>query len=302
MRSPVPSRNGKRLFAEALIEGTELVRYDAASRAFKPFLEGISADGLAFSRDRSWVAYTSYPERSLWRCRADGSDRRQLTDASTKALLPSLSPDERTIAFMAQVPGKPWQIYLLAAEGGDAKPVTSSDEDQANPTWSPEGRSIAFAGAPWSKGWDPKTTSIHIIDLQSSRIRTLPGSEGLWSPRWSPVGNWLIAETTDSKQLLLYSFSSRQWRKLADAGRKTIGFSSWSHDSHFIYFNLVSPTENGIYRVGVNGKSPELVLPLDSLRLKETHGAWFTLTPEDQPLLLRDTSAEEIYALTLNYR
>jgi len=44
------------------------------------------------------------------------------------------------------------------------------------------------------------------------------------------------------------------------------------------------------------------VLPLDSLRLKETHGAWFTLTPEDQPLLLRDTSAEEIYALTLNYR
>lgn len=308
MRIPEPSRDGKKVFAAAMIEGAELVRYDVESRTFMPFLGGISADGVAFSRDGEWIAYTTFPERTLWRCRADGSARLQLTFQPDEALLPRWSPDGHTIAFMGQRPGKPWRIYSISAEGGTPQPLPPTNVDEANPTWSPDGRSLAFGGAPWIKGWDPRSMVIHVIDLESSRAQILPGSEGLWSPRWSPDGHWLVAETTDSKNLFVYNFSARRWSKLADAGGREFGYSSWSRDSHFVYFNLVSATGNGIYRVALNPhrldrpNSPQPILNLDHVRRKDTLGTWFTLTPNDQPLVIRDASAEEIYALTLGYR
>jgi len=308
MRIPVPSRDGKKVFAVATIEGAELVRYDAASRTFKPFLNGISADGLAFSRDGEWIAYTSFPDRTLWRSRADGSSRQQLTFQPDEALLPSWSPDGHTIAFMGKVAGKPRGIYLIAAEGGVPKPLPLTDAYAADPAWSPDGRSLAFGGAPWIKGWDPQSSAIRVVDLGSPQVQILPGSEGLWSPRWSPDGRWLVAESTDSKKLFVYNFSRRKWSKIAEASGKEIGYSSWAHDSRFVYFNLVSSTEDGIYRAGVHEHpsaqldSPQPVLNLNKVRLKDTLGTWFTLTPDDQPLVLRDASAEEIYALTLNYQ
>ena len=57
----------------------ELVRYDMKSHQFVPFLSGISAISPTFSKDGQWVAYTSYPDHTLWRSRSDGTERRQLT-------------------------------------------------------------------------------------------------------------------------------------------------------------------------------------------------------------------------------
>ena len=77
----------------------ELIRYDAQRRGFVPFLSGISASDLRFSRDGEWVAYVSYPEGTLWRSRVDGSDRLQLTSPPVIAALPHWSPDGTQIAF-----------------------------------------------------------------------------------------------------------------------------------------------------------------------------------------------------------
>ena len=45
----------------------ELVRYDVNSKQFLPMLPGIAAFAPTFSRDGEWVAYTSYPDHTLWR-------------------------------------------------------------------------------------------------------------------------------------------------------------------------------------------------------------------------------------------
>lgn len=42
----------------------ELVRYDARSQQFLPFLSGISASELDFSSDRQWVTYVTYPDNA----------------------------------------------------------------------------------------------------------------------------------------------------------------------------------------------------------------------------------------------
>jgi hypothetical protein len=79
MSASVPSRDGKKLFA---IQGAplgELVRYDAKSQQFLPYLSGISAIHLSFSKDGQWVAYMSSTDGTLWRSKMDGTERLQLT-------------------------------------------------------------------------------------------------------------------------------------------------------------------------------------------------------------------------------
>ena len=58
---PLPSKDGKQIFAIGGSSQAEVIRYDARSRQFVPYLSGISAEGLAFSQDGQWVTYTSFP-------------------------------------------------------------------------------------------------------------------------------------------------------------------------------------------------------------------------------------------------
>src|SRR5262249_14335057 len=97
--APVPSVDGKKLFVVGTQLRGELVRYDAKSGQFTPYLSGISAEHLSFSRDGQWLAYIAYPETTLWRSRVDGTSRLQLTFLPMRAILPHWSPDGKRIAF-----------------------------------------------------------------------------------------------------------------------------------------------------------------------------------------------------------
>jgi hypothetical protein len=54
-----------------------------------------------------------------------------------------------------------------------------------------------------------------------------------------------------------------------------------------------------IFRAGVHGRSVERVHDLSGIRQPFTLGKWFTLAPDGAPLVLRNTSLEEIYVLNL---
>ena len=115
---PLPSKDGKRLFTVAGLVRGELERHDAKSNTLEPFLSGISAQDVAFSKDGQWVAYVSYPEGTLWRSKADGSDRLQLSFAPLYAMLPRWSPDGKQLVFFDYESGKPSRIYAVSADGG----------------------------------------------------------------------------------------------------------------------------------------------------------------------------------------
>ena len=59
--SPLPSKDGKKLFVVGALARGELSRYDSRTAEFIPFLSGISADSVSFSKDGQWVAYWSAP-------------------------------------------------------------------------------------------------------------------------------------------------------------------------------------------------------------------------------------------------
>src|SRR5262249_36517495 len=97
--SPLLGLDGKKLFVVGTQQRGELVRYDAKSGQWLPYLSGISAQHVSFSTDRKWVAYMTYPEGVLCRAQSDGRERLQLTFPPLFASMPFWSPNGKQIAF-----------------------------------------------------------------------------------------------------------------------------------------------------------------------------------------------------------
>jgi Tol biopolymer transport system component len=288
------SPDGKKLFVDAAQSRAELVRYDPKSQQFVPFLSGISAGELDYSRDGKWIAYASYPEATLWRSRADGSDRLQLTYAPILGGLPRWSPDGTQIAFTGARPGRPWKIFLISAQGGIPQEVLPEDDkDEADPSWSPDGKTIAFGGSPDS------SPSISLVDWATHQVSTVPGSENLFSPRWSPDGQYMAALNPGSTKLRLYNFKTQTW---SDWVSEPIGFPNWSHDGSYLYYD--SPfTDHPTYRrLKIGQTHSELVGELKGLLRYSSPPAygWSGLAPDGSSLMVRNLSTDEIYALDLD--
>src|SRR5947208_10457860 len=158
---PLPGKDGKKLFAVVGLVRGELERYDARSKTFQPFLSGISAQDVAFSKDGQWVAYVSFPEGTLWRSKTDGSDRLQVSFPPLYAMLPRWSPDGKQLVFYDYQSGKPSRIYLVSADGGRPQEMMPDNpQAQADPFWAPDGNSVAFAGL------SADADAIHVFDLK----------------------------------------------------------------------------------------------------------------------------------------
>jgi eukaryotic-like serine/threonine-protein kinase len=294
--SPVPGNDGKKLFVVGQQLRFELHRYDQNARHFLPYLNGISAGELDFALDGQWLTYVSYPEHTLWRSKLDGSQRSQLTYPPLQAHLPRSSPDGKQIAFMASEPGQPWKLFVISSFGGTAQPLTNEKANESDLTWMPDGKSIVYGHMPWLQYANSSESGIEILDLNTRQVSPLAGSQGLFSPRVSPDGRYLAALSADSKKLMLYEFATRRWSQLAQA---TFAYDNWSHDSRYIYLEDYSQGDD-LVRVSVQGGPLQrLESAKDIPRGSDPWASWLGLAPDDAPVLMRDQSTQEIYALDL---
>lgn len=291
LSSPVPSKDGRKLFVIGQTYRGELMRYDAKSAQLTPFLGGISAEFVDFSKDGQWVTYVSYREGTLWRSKVDGSERVQLTYPPMYPVLPRWSPDGSKIIFFefAREAGKPARIYQVSRDGGSPRELLPDDHtQQLDPNWSPDGSKIIFAG----ESNDP-TSAIRVLDLATHKISSLPGSDGLYSPRWSPDGRYVSAFSADSKTLLLFDFRTEKWSKLAEG---SLSWLNWSHDSHYVYV-LDFRGKDAVVRIRVTDQKTEQVADLKNVITVGRYGGWLALTPDDSPLLLHDTGTQDVYSV-----
>ena len=295
-QAPVASGDGKRVFFVGEQRRGELVRYDSKSQQFVPYLSGISAEGLAFSREGDWVAYVAYPEGTLWRCRVDGRDRLQLTFPPMQVFTPQWSPDGKQIVFVATAPGRFWTIYRVPAEGGTAQELVPGDGNKFGPSWSPDGIWLVYGDYGGFITGSAGTAVIHLLNLKTRTVSTLPGSERLQSPQWSPDGRFVAALTVDSSKLMLFDLNTQKWMGLTSVPASVF---NWSHDGEYLYFDSsFSGVNPAIHRVRVSNHQLEKVVGLDSVRRAwGGWGWWMGLAPDDSPLALRDTGTQEIYAL-----
>lgn len=293
-RFPLPSRDGKEIFVVGEESRGELMRFDLKSHAFVDFMGGISAAEVSFSRDGKWVAYVSYPDYTLWRARAGGSDAVQLTVPPLEAREPHWSPDGKQIAFQGISAGAHYKIYLVSSDGGPVREAVSGDGEESVATWSPDSQSLIYDEPLYRHG--ASQMFIHRIDLKTGTIHTIPGSAGSWTARLSPDGRYVatLDATPNADPHHLLVLDSITGRKTFTITMPHIAEPTWSRDGKYVYFAVISSPDPALYRVRVRDKKLEM---LTSLKGFPVAGLWTGVAPGGSPLLLRDISIQEVYAL-----
>ncbi len=138
--------------------------------------------------------------------RADGTDRRVLTDADALEFDPSYSPDGRRLVFARADPasGAGLGLWEWQVGGGEAEPVDLPTEPDASPVpsapapddvpvlraprYSPDGGSLAFVAADGTIG---------VLDIASERLSRLAFVAG-GAPIWLPDSSGAMLSGTRS--------------------------------------------------------------------------------------------------------
>jgi serine/threonine protein kinase/Tol biopolymer transport system component len=299
-RTPAVSPDGKKIFVVGEEQRGELMKYDAKTSLFTPFLEGISPDWVAFSRDGQWLAYTTLQDGILWRERVDGSDKLQLTFPPMQATMVYWSPDGTKLAFSARMPGKPRNIMVVNSDGSGLEKVYPENLMQVSPSWSPDSQHVTFDyPSGYTHAQPGQVLGIKTADLRTHDVVSVPGSQGLFGSQWSPDGRFLVAITPDGLGLEMYDKSAGNWKKFTSL---EINFEFWSRDSQYVYFDTLG-ADPAFYRAHVPDLKVERVLSLKGYRRPFGFiGAYSGLAPDGSPLIVDDVGWHEIYALDLSPR
>jgi DNA-binding winged helix-turn-helix (wHTH) protein/dipeptidyl aminopeptidase/acylaminoacyl peptidase len=285
--APVMSRDGKQIFAVGAKQRGELVRFDAKANSFVPFLSGISAFNPTFSRDGNWVAYTSYPDHALWRSRADGSERLQLTYPPMQVYYPFISPDGKQVVY-GNASG---ETYVISMDGGEPQKIVEKDANAAN--WSPDGNVLVFGKAP-----DAVHFELQFLDRRTNKRSVVPDSQDLIGGQWVSEDT-LVASPYNSSKLVLFNVKTQQWSDLVPGK-----VFNWAHspDYKYVYYTT-GGAEPKAMRVRLADHEIETIASLKDLRraLGPDGNTQISVAPDGAPVFTRDVGTQEIYALTLKW-
>ena len=285
-----PIRDGNGMFVVGRLAEGSLHFYDQKEKRFLPYLGGLPATQLVVSPDRKWMVYADYPRGYLWRCKTDGSEKLQLTN--TFAQMPAWSPDSKWIAYTD------WhELYRVSVDSGAPEKLTSEGFTEVLPSWSPDGKSIYFNDYPIAGH-----LRIRILNLETRKVSTMPGSDGYYAPSWSPDGQYLAGIQNPPKSLAIYSVKTNQWKRLK-VFEHDWGFFVWAPDSKSLYLmrgpqEVATGEQTGIYRLTVPEGKWELFAKFTGLNAVEQPAQDFlSVTPEGNVAAMSDTSVTQIYQM-----
>jgi len=294
--APVFAPGSTRLYVGGYQERAELVEYDPKNDRLQTLLAGLSAFQVDYSRDGKWITYLTFPDSILWRSASDGSQRRQLTPSGFSAILPRLSPDRKYIACERFLQGANSRIYVVPFEGGTPQAVTNGNNGPSgdfDPAWTADSNSIIFGDNFETADLPGDKRRLHMVDVKTRKVVDLPGSEGLWGPRCSRDGRFLVGLSAPGWKVMLYEFSTGKKTELSNLHAN---FPNLSADGQYVYF-ATSGTDSAWWRVRIKDHQLERIRSPKNYSIG--NGRWFTVTPNGLLLSARDLSANQIYAIDL---
>jgi eukaryotic-like serine/threonine-protein kinase len=284
----VPSRDGKQIFAVGTKRRGELVYYDVKSKQFLPFLSGISAIDPTFSRDGNWIAYTAYPDHTLWRSRADGTERLQLTYPPMQIMYPFISPDGKRVAFGTARGG----MYVISMDGGTPQEI--AEKNSTSGTWSPDGNLLAMTIFVKSN-----IAELQVFDLRTRKVSVVPSSQGLLGGQWV-AQDMLVAAPADTHKLVTFDFKTQKWSDLVSAA-----VVNWATSPDYKYLYFTTPgAEPKAMRIRLADHEVETITSLKDLRRVadwEESNTQISVAPDNSAVFTRDIGTQEIYALQVKW-
>jgi Tol biopolymer transport system component len=142
-----------------------------------------------------------------------------------------------------------------------------------------------------------------LFNFKTHQLSQLPDSQGIFGPRWSPDGRYIVAITQATKdRRVLYGLRTQRWRQLETAVHG-FGYLTWSSDDTSLNFDTLESGASAFYRLRISDSKLEKLVDLNKVRrFSDQFGggsSWTALGPGDVLLLARDISTQEIYASDL---
>lgn len=282
------SRDGKRVFAVGYLERGELLHYDLTLHQFLPFLGGISAIDPTFSSDGKWVAYISYPDRALWRSRADGSERLQLTYPPVSVGFERISPDGSQVAYSDDN----GDVYVVSMSGGTARKVIGH---VVAPDWSPDGKQLAVTGFVGGGVYFSR-----LVDVATGATSDIPDSRGTLGP-WYAGPDALIAASHDQSKFSRYDFKTQKWSDLVTSTDKFVNWEITPDHKYFVY--STGGQDPTAFRMRLSDRVIEKLVSLKDINTGAAPGneASLSTAPDDSILIMRNIGTQEVYALSVKW-
>jgi len=292
----IPAQTGSRIFAFSFRSHRELEQLDPQTLRSLTLSLDANAEEASVSLDGQMVVYSDRPDGSLWRSRADGSQRLRLTGPPLQGFSPRWSPRGEQILFTGVRTGQARQIYIVSWDGGSLRPVLPKGWDGLDADWSPDGYHIVVTMR------NQKTHSqyaLYLLEPTTGKLTELPDSKDLNAPRWSPDGRFIAALDNSNHHLLLYGVQSEKWTPVASGGY--LEAPLWSEDSSFIYFQDQLDDEESVFRADVSTQRVTRVLGFGEIfRGSATHCLFSGLGRDGSLYVMIERGLTNIYALDLD--
>ena len=261
--------------------GTAIIDPDGANRVEVPFPDSTLFLGPgAWSADSRRIVLAGFdpsdPTRAevgLYVAGADGSGLRQVTSSTDGRIheFPSMSPDGRRIAFLAQDPDQPMigvaagDLFIVNVDGTGLRQLNREDTKvvatgtSGRPVdWSPDGQQVLFAAL--EESLDPLgrgAAYVFDVDVENAEARQISGF-GSWlaSVEWSPDGNWVVYGEIDAPDAPTWIArpDGSEGRQLTGRGGPVRGCcATWSPDSTRLLFKRTVTGGTDLWTMDLNG-------------------------------------------------
>jgi len=182
--------------------------------------------GLAISHDNNYVYYilaerSSQPTAgTLYRVSVLGGQPRKVVEGINGG--PTLSPDDRRVAFIRNSAANISQLLTANANDGSDEQIVSSSDQQPqlwNPSWSPNGKKIVCFTR--EKRDDENYYSLVEVPASGGSITkiTEPSNRYIWWHYWMHDGSGLLAvrsdDATNIRQLVFISYPDGSISKIS---------------------------------------------------------------------------------------
>jgi len=207
----------------------------AAHRCADAVYTGLTGKPGVFDTGIVYVAESGAPasrQKRIAMMNGDGSDHRFLTNGTTTALEPRLSPDGEQVAYTALEARAP-RVRIIDVDSGADRPLLPGGAMSFAPSFSPDGQKILFSMAVNGN------TDLYVMDVGGGAPRRLTSTPGTdTSGSFSPDGTQIVFESDRSGTPQLYVMSADgtgQRRISFGAGR--YGAPAWSPAGNLIAFS-----------------------------------------------------------------
>jgi Tol biopolymer transport system component/DNA-binding winged helix-turn-helix (wHTH) protein len=293
-RSVTGTGDSNRFFALGTHPEYQLIRMNPRSGQSETILPDAGATDVDVTADGEWLVYSLRENGALWKSRRTGKERIELTASAPGALAPQWSPDGNEVLFTGFFLAKRPQLYVVPSNGGIPRALLNdpSTGSTRSGDWSSDGKLILF------DYFEGESSDLRIVERNSGKVEKLPDSQGLIQPRWSPDGRYIAAINSRTHDILLYTVATKTWSVLAEATNAQ--GMRWSADSHYVYYQEMSDTEQAVYRVRLGHALSEKVVGFKDYLGSMASQCHFTgVAPDGSIYATVDRGGTDIYALDL---